>query len=313
MTFGDKLSKLRKENNYTQEQLADVLSVSRQAISKWESDVTYPETDKLIKICNLFQCSTDYLLIDESNSVGMTKGPDPTYECLPNNQLLLKELQAYIDTLFAYQKRDSATTERKEKLMSCLTKRINDLITQGQTGGQAFQIAKASISTEEWLLNGNQLTDMAGYKTQCLYSVLLNCTLFWIFTMPLLLTRYGPICFVGLAATLLSGILYSINLTKDRRRESVSLISVPEIKKKTKVVWELWGLFFLVYSLAVAAATFGSDLWFGRPVEIAGPYAFANIAVHFYIPILTVFFPITVNSFTKSLSAFEKRDEDEKE
>lgn len=43
MTLGDKISKLRKEDNYTQEQLADILGVSRQAISKWESDLTYPE------------------------------------------------------------------------------------------------------------------------------------------------------------------------------------------------------------------------------------------------------------------------------
>lgn len=312
MTLGDKLSKLRKENNYTQEQLADILGVSRQAISKWESDVTYPETDKLIRICNLFQCSTDYLLIDESNSVGMTKGPDPIYECLPNNQLLLKELQAYIDTLFAYQKRNPATTERKEKLLCCLTKRINDLILQGQTGVQAFQIAKASISTEEWLLNGNQLTDIAGYKTECLYFVLLNCTLFWIFTMPLLLTRYALICFVGLAATLISGILYMISVKKSRRSETVALISVPAIKKRSKLVWILWAMFFLVYSLTLVAATFGSNLWFGRPVEITGPYAFANIAVRFYIPILTIFIPITVNSFTKSISKYEKRYEDEK-
>lgn len=64
MTFGDKLSKLRKDNNYTQEQLADVLGVSRQAISKWESDITYPETDKLIRMSGLFHCSLDYLLKD---------------------------------------------------------------------------------------------------------------------------------------------------------------------------------------------------------------------------------------------------------
>lgn len=62
MTLGEKLSKLRKENNYTQEQLADVLGVSRQAISKWESNITYPETDKLIRISELFHCSLDYLL-----------------------------------------------------------------------------------------------------------------------------------------------------------------------------------------------------------------------------------------------------------
>lgn len=65
MTLGDKLSKLRKENNYTQELLADVLGVSRQAISKWESDTTYPETDKLIRMSELFDCSLDYLLKDK--------------------------------------------------------------------------------------------------------------------------------------------------------------------------------------------------------------------------------------------------------
>lgn len=64
MALGEKLSKLRKENNYTQEQLADVLGVSRQAISKWESGITYPETDKLIRISELFDCSLDYLLRD---------------------------------------------------------------------------------------------------------------------------------------------------------------------------------------------------------------------------------------------------------
>jgi len=62
MTLGCKLSKLRRENNYTQEQLADILGVSRQAISKWESDAAYPETDKLIRISELFNCSLDYLL-----------------------------------------------------------------------------------------------------------------------------------------------------------------------------------------------------------------------------------------------------------
>ena len=64
MTLGEKLSKLRKENNYIQEQLADVLGVSRQAISKWESNITYPETDKLIRMSELFNCSLDYLLKD---------------------------------------------------------------------------------------------------------------------------------------------------------------------------------------------------------------------------------------------------------
>ena len=65
MTLCEKLSKLRKEYNYTQEQLADILGVSRQSISKWESDIAYPETDKLIELGKLFDCSMDYLLKED--------------------------------------------------------------------------------------------------------------------------------------------------------------------------------------------------------------------------------------------------------
>ena len=67
MTLGEKIAKQRKELNYTQEQLADILGVSRQSISKWESDIAYPETDKLIELGKLFDCSMDYLLKEEVN------------------------------------------------------------------------------------------------------------------------------------------------------------------------------------------------------------------------------------------------------
>ena len=65
MTLGEKIVKQRKELNYTQEQLADILGVSRQSISKWESDITYPETEKLIELGKIFDCSMDYLLKED--------------------------------------------------------------------------------------------------------------------------------------------------------------------------------------------------------------------------------------------------------
>lgn len=65
MTLGEKISRERKTLNYTQEQLAEILGVSRQSISKYESDIAYPETDKLIKLGKLFECSMDYLLVDD--------------------------------------------------------------------------------------------------------------------------------------------------------------------------------------------------------------------------------------------------------
>ncbi|MGN0690570.1 MAG: helix-turn-helix domain-containing protein [Oscillospiraceae bacterium] len=65
MTIGEKLVKLRKEQNLTQEQFAEVLQVSRQSVSKWELNTAYPDTEKLIRISKLFDCSLDYLLKDE--------------------------------------------------------------------------------------------------------------------------------------------------------------------------------------------------------------------------------------------------------
>lgn len=79
MTLGHKLSKLRKENNYTQEQLAENLGVSRQAISKWESNIAYPETEKLLRLGELYECSMDYLLKDENNTpTSVSKSKDIT-------------------------------------------------------------------------------------------------------------------------------------------------------------------------------------------------------------------------------------------
>lgn len=65
LTLGKKIAKQRKEICYTQEQLAEILGVSRQSISKWELDIVYPETDKLIELGKLFDCSMDYLLKEE--------------------------------------------------------------------------------------------------------------------------------------------------------------------------------------------------------------------------------------------------------
>ncbi len=65
MKFSEKLQFLRKENKMSQEELADLLEVSRQAVSKWESGTTYPEMDKLLSLCKIFKCTLDDLTNDE--------------------------------------------------------------------------------------------------------------------------------------------------------------------------------------------------------------------------------------------------------
>ncbi len=69
MLLSEKLYKLRKNSGLSQEQLAEQLNVSRQAISKWESGTAVPESEKLITISNYFMVSIDYLLKDDEQDV----------------------------------------------------------------------------------------------------------------------------------------------------------------------------------------------------------------------------------------------------
>ena len=99
MNFSEKLVKLRKENKMSQEDLAASLDVSRQSVSKWESGQTYPEMDKLLAICKIFNVTLDSLTNDEVD-INNTENKDKnvidsffsfvknTYNFIVNNTLL---------------------------------------------------------------------------------------------------------------------------------------------------------------------------------------------------------------------------------
>ena len=79
MTLGQRLQKARKEAGLSQEELAEQLGVSRQAVSKWENDSGYPEMEKMIRLSQIYQVSLDYLVGNEqeqeqTNEDILTKG-----------------------------------------------------------------------------------------------------------------------------------------------------------------------------------------------------------------------------------------------
>lgn len=74
MTFGEKLFKLRKEKGLSQEQLAEQMNTTRQAVSKWENDQGFPETEKLMMLGNIFSVSIDYLLKNSGEADGPAAG-----------------------------------------------------------------------------------------------------------------------------------------------------------------------------------------------------------------------------------------------
>ncbi len=78
MSFGNKLAEARRAKNLTQEQLAEQLEVTRQAVSRWESDAAYPETDKIVRMAQILEVSCDYLLQDGVDEKGTPVKPPVT-------------------------------------------------------------------------------------------------------------------------------------------------------------------------------------------------------------------------------------------
>lgn len=76
MILADKIIRLRKKNGWSQEELAEKMQVSRQAVSKWESAQTTPDLEKLLKLSDLFGVTTDYLLKDEIEDEEFTDESD---------------------------------------------------------------------------------------------------------------------------------------------------------------------------------------------------------------------------------------------
>ncbi|MCI8310064.1 MAG: helix-turn-helix transcriptional regulator [Clostridia bacterium] len=69
MNIGEKLFELRKSKNLSQEEVAEKLNVTRQTVSKWETNQSTPDFDKILPLCELFEISTEELLTGKKPEV----------------------------------------------------------------------------------------------------------------------------------------------------------------------------------------------------------------------------------------------------
>ena len=93
MILADKIIRLRKKNGWSQEELANKMNVSRQAVSKWEAAQTTPDLEKILQLGNLFGVTTDYLLKDELVDEEFVEGVDET----PIRKISLAEANDYLE------------------------------------------------------------------------------------------------------------------------------------------------------------------------------------------------------------------------
>lgn len=99
MILAEKIIDLRKKNGWSQEELADKLGVSRQAVSKWEGAQSIPDLERILGMSRLFGVSTDYLLKDENEveAVQVQQEEEP----VPLRRVSMEEANAYLSLVSA--------------------------------------------------------------------------------------------------------------------------------------------------------------------------------------------------------------------
>lgn len=78
MTVGEKIYTLRTQAGYSQEEFAELIGVSRQSVSKWETSAVMPDTEYVVKICKILSVSADTLLLDDDLPVKSVDGLQQT-------------------------------------------------------------------------------------------------------------------------------------------------------------------------------------------------------------------------------------------
>ena len=94
MILADKIIRLRKKNGWSQEELANKMNVSRQAVSKWEGSQTIPDLEKILQLSVLFGVTTDYLLKDEIQTEELT---NDTSTDITVKRISIEEANTYIE------------------------------------------------------------------------------------------------------------------------------------------------------------------------------------------------------------------------
>lgn len=226
----------------------------------------------------------------------------------------MDELERYVNTMFRRQKDTAEVRELKEEILSNMQAQKMDLMAQGMSEAQAIRKVKESLTSLDGLVEDQQLTWVDRYHADCLRSMLLSSVLFWILSLPGLMVNKWiarDTVVLGCGATVICAVLYIIQ--KCMKKDCTEILVVSDSRRRTKLVWMVWGLFVAVVLLSGVAVHFVSNIWFHRPVHIHidGPYQLAAMVLPIYLLLLTALIPLTVAGFTRLLQKHAKETDDE--
>ena len=207
----------------------------------------------------------------------------------------MNELKEYVESLFKKYRQTSRIRDLKEEIYSNLEAKKSDLIAAGFSPAEAFDQVRNSITEVDSLIEGNIKIDRISFRQERIQWILIYLLSAWMITIPL--SVFHPVfqlsCLLFFVIVI-AGIYYVYFLRQKRKQlqNQTGYVNILNYKRVTKVVWGLWLIFFLSSFLMTTCVYFGSNLWFSRPIRINGPYAFGNLLVNYFLPLLTIVIPL---------------------
>lgn len=229
----------------------------------------------------------------------------------------MSDLSKYVDQLFSDYKMSRQTEDLKAEILANLEAKKADLVSYGLNESEANQKAKDSMTSIDFLIDGNKRVYYNQMKMEFVQWSLIIIIAGWILTIPLLVFRIGPltnlIMFLGVVAVGIYYLVFRKRQVQDKKLiDATRFMNIIQYKKRKRIVWILWFVFAVISLIATTALQFGSNLWFSREIRIDGPYALAVLLMEYFVPMLTVIIPIITSIPLRLISKYEVGESNEK-
>ncbi len=224
----------------------------------------------------------------------------------------MESLQYHVDRLFQKYRGSKQIEELKWEVLSNLEAKVADLVANGLSLDEAVKKAKANLPSIDSIVGERRKVYILPLLQELLQFGLLYGLIAWIVTMPLRIWGMGIFLNYSLfAICILMGIVYLILLRFNRPVSSHQLTSmnVRSAFLLRKTGWMLWVLYIVGTLVFTTALHFGSNLWFSTPVNLTGPYQFANIGVAYALPFLSILIPLWLHAFPRLILKYDAGEE----
>lgn len=218
----------------------------------------------------------------------------------------MDELKKYVDSLFAGHKATGEVTELKEEVLGNLEARLEDYIAEGLSYELALARAKRSLENVDNLIPDLKPVYINRRRVELVQAALLYTLIAWVLTIPLRIILSGIVANTFLLFSAV-GLGISFLILSSRKDEAYLNATAPLDQKRlgrySRAAWLIWALFIILTAALNTVKHFGSDIWFGRPLHVDGPYRLAQIAVSYALPFITIVLPLL---YTKARALAEK-------